>query len=61
MSTEADSKSIMWDDGKVIHLCESTPVDRMPRLIWTKCQIDVPANAAFHSQSERPNCPECLK
>lgn len=52
---------LYWDDGKVIHLCESTPVDNMPRLLWTKCQKDVPANAGFRSQHEHANCQECLK
>lgn len=53
-------QEIKWDDGKVLHLCESTPVDRMPRLIWTKCQMDVPANMAFKSH-EAITCQKCLE
>jgi hypothetical protein len=57
-----EENPILWDDGKVIHLCESSePIGRMPRLVWTKCEKDVPANAGFRSEGEHPNCPECLK
>lgn len=55
-----EEPELMWDDGKVVHACESTPVDPMPRLIWTKCQIDVPANAAFEGY-EAVTCPRCIK
>jgi len=54
---------IKWDDGKVIHACESdymVPNNRDTILVWTKCQRDVPANAGFYSR-EKVTCPKCLK
>jgi len=53
-------RTVKWDDGKRIHLCEMTTEDGQSRLVWTKCQKDVPANQAFYSR-EKITCKECLK
>jgi len=47
-------------DGKV-HLCEgghATP-DGQNYLVWTKCEIDVPANESFEGIME-PTCQKCI-
>ncbi len=50
------------DQNKVLHLCERserrTRIDP-PVLVWTKCEIDVPANGSFESV-EQATCPKCL-
>jgi hypothetical protein len=53
---------IYYDDGDVIHACESTILHPGVRLVWTKCDMDAPENQGF-TQGEGPaiTCPECLK
>jgi hypothetical protein len=51
---------IYYDDGDVIHACDSTIPQPGVRLVWTRC--DVPENQGF-TQCEGPaiTYPECLK
>jgi hypothetical protein len=51
-----------YDDGEFIHACESSIVNGGVRLVWTRCDMDVPENQGF-TQAEGPaiTCPECLK
>lgn len=51
-----------WDDGKVLHACEGdrmVPFDHGTFLVWTLCQRDVPANAAFVKNGEAVTCQTC--
>ncbi len=52
---------IYYDDGKVIHACESAIMDRGVRLVWAKCDRDVPAGQSFTVEGEAPaiTCPNC--
>ena len=47
-------------DG-IVHSCkgEYTSLGNMNYLVYTKCEIDVPANKSFNSD-ERVTCPKCL-
>jgi hypothetical protein len=38
---------LYYDDGTVIHVCESSIFDPGIRLVWTKCDRDVPSDASF--------------
>ena len=46
-------------DGKT-HICEGGRINREIYLVWTKCEIDVPANKSFKGE-ELPSCEECLQ
>lgn len=57
--------TIFWREGNTVHACEgcyvSPPVDRT-RLIWTLCEKDVPANAAYTTDApEFVTCDACAK
>jgi hypothetical protein len=56
------TEPIYYDDGRVIHACESTIMDRGVRLVWTKCDMDVPQDQSFTVEGDAPaiTCPECL-
>ena len=56
------TQPIYYDDGEVIHACESAIMDRGVRLVWTKCDMDVPDDQSFTVEAEAPatTCPECL-
>ena len=59
---DIDGKPIKWDDGKVIHSVEGADLNfyqNSIRLLWTKCDRDVPANKAFTSD-DKVDCPTCL-
>jgi hypothetical protein len=50
---------IRWcDPAGVIHACEGSDIHRGVRLVWTRCKIDVPANASALS-FDAPTCPAC--
>ena len=53
---------ISYDDGKVIHACESAIMDRGVRLVWTKCDMDVPDDQGFTVEGQAPTitCPARL-
>jgi hypothetical protein len=55
------TQPIYYDDGKVIHACESSEVLPGVRMVWTKCYLDVPDNRGFTVEGEAPaiTCPEC--
>ena len=56
------AQPIYYDDGKVIHACESSEVLPGVRMVWTKCYLDVPDNRGFTVEGEAPaiTCPKCL-
>ena len=49
----------LYDNGKVIHQCEDAIVHGI-RLVWTKCERDVPANQSFMSD-ESVTCERCME
>lgn len=48
------------DTSGVIHLCDSSEIHKGITLVWTLCEIDVPANKGFISQ-DQVTCEKCLK
>jgi hypothetical protein len=52
--TRQITQPIYYDDGKVIHACESAIMDRGVRLVWTKCDMDVPDDQSFTVEGEAP-------
>jgi hypothetical protein len=60
--TQQITVSIYYDDGQAIHACESAILDRGVRLVWTKCDMDVPDDQSFTIEGEAPAItrPECL-
>ncbi len=52
---------LLWEapDG-LIHACESGHATPDDLLIWTECEIDVPANMAFIGDDE-VTCKRCLE
>ena len=50
----------LYEKDGILHACESSEVHRGILLVWTKCEIDVPADKSFKSD-EKPNCPTCVK
>jgi hypothetical protein len=61
--TQQITEPIYYDDGELIHGCESAIMDRYVRLVWTKCVRHVPDDQKFTVDGEAPaiTCPECLK
>lgn len=57
-----NNRSIFWTDKQgFTHICEGDDVHRNVRLLWTLCERDVPANAAFHPGSnDRATCATCI-
>jgi hypothetical protein len=41
------AEPIYYDDGTAIHACESCLMYPDDRLVWTRCDRDVPANQGF--------------
>jgi hypothetical protein len=60
--TRQITQPIYYDDGKVIHACESSEVLPGVCMVWTKCYIDVPDKQGFTVEGEAPpiTCPKCL-
>lgn len=59
----AEQDSMRWNDGNVIHECDGARMvasDPGTYLVWTKCGVDVPANAAFYGVTP-VTCKECAK
>jgi hypothetical protein len=59
--TQQIAQPIYYDDGKVTHACESAIMDRGIRLVWTKCDMDVPHDQSFTVEGDAPaiTCLEC--
>jgi hypothetical protein len=57
-----DGQPIVWRDiAGTVHRCEGANVHPGIRLLWTDCERDVPANAAFLADgNDRVTCPKCL-
>ena len=58
-----DNRPIFWTDSAgVTHRCEGAEVHRGIRLLWTKCERDVPANTAFlPGDNDAVTCERCLQ
>ncbi len=53
---------IHWKDQALTHACEGADVHPGVRLLWTRCEIDVPANAAYlpdPPDADPVTCPRC--
>jgi hypothetical protein len=46
-NTRPAAGPMYYDDGEFIHACESSIVNGGVRLVWTKCDMDVPDNQGF--------------
>lgn len=57
-----NGRQIYWQGGSgKIHICEGSDVHRDVRLLWTLCERDVPADAAFISPNQvEATCPKCV-
>lgn len=54
-----NTRKIRWIDGSgAMHAVEGSEVHPGIRLLWTKCEKDVPANTAFLSE-EPVTCDTC--
>lgn len=55
-------RPIFWTDKKnVTHRVEGADVHTGIRLLWTDCERDVPANAAYlPGDSDEVSCNKCL-
>lgn len=52
---------IYYDDGKVIHACESSEILPEVRMVWTKCYIDVPDDKGFTADEVvEVTCRKCV-
>jgi hypothetical protein len=60
--TEEIVVPIYYDDGKVIHACESCFMHAGPALVWTECNIGVPPGQSFTvaDGAIEVTCPKCL-
>ena len=59
-----NNKAIRWTDKTgLVHACEGADTHPGIRLIWTLCQIDVPANQAWllNEPSAHEMCVTCMK
>jgi phenylpropionate dioxygenase-like ring-hydroxylating dioxygenase large terminal subunit len=55
-----DRKPIYWRDKQdFVHACEGAEVHRGVTLIWTLCERDVPANAAYKCDGDDVTCATC--
>ena len=51
--TRQIAQPLYYDDGKVIHACGSAIMDSGVRLVWTKCDMDVPDDQSFIVEGRR--------
>jgi hypothetical protein len=53
---------IYYDDGKVIHVCESGIIHPDIHTVWAKCNRDVPPGQGFtlRNVTIEVTCPKCL-
>jgi hypothetical protein len=60
--TRQITEPIYYDDGEAIHASESTIMHPGVRLVWTKCDMDVPDDQSFTVEDKAPaiTCPERL-
>lgn len=55
-----DGKLVYWRDKQdFVHACEGSDVHPGVRLIWTLCERDVPANAAYKCDGDDVTCATC--
>jgi hypothetical protein len=57
--TRQITEPIYYDDGEAIHAGESTIMHPGVRLVWTKCDMDVPDDQSFTVEDKAPaiTCP----
>lgn len=52
----------LYEQDGILHACDTgnvgLPNDHDTKLVWTKCEIDVPANQSFMSE-EQVTCEKC--
>lgn len=55
---------IYWDHRGVTHACEHAKYDGADRMVWTRCDIDVPDDEAYWfdrgAAGAVVTCPACL-
>lgn len=58
-----NGKAIVWNQRGVVHAVVGADIDPDVRLLWTICEIDVPANAAhlMAREEDTVNCPKCME
>jgi len=49
--TQQIAQPIYYDDGKVIHACDSAIMNRGVRLVWTKCGSGSPPASPWPKRS----------
>jgi hypothetical protein len=56
------AEPIYYDDGTVIHACESCLMHPGERLVWTRCDRGVPPGQDFTLEYStiEVTCPKCL-
>ncbi len=61
MKTENLPNHRYQDFKGIIHACDSCQAtsDNLNRLVWTKCEVDVPANKSYQAE-QQVTCPICL-
>jgi hypothetical protein len=60
--TEIDGRPIHWTDADgVVHRCEGADIHPGIRLLWTRCERDVPADSAYlPATGDKVTCTRCL-
>jgi hypothetical protein len=52
---------IYYDDGKVVHACGYAIILPELRMVWTKCDIDVPDGQGFtDDETVKVTCKKCI-
>lgn len=55
-----DGRQIHWAGRGSVHACEGADVHPGIRLLWTLCEIDVPANTAYlPATGDEVTCERC--
>lgn len=58
---EIDGKPLRWAADGVVHACVAVDAHPGVRLVWTECEIDVPANEARLGAAGEVTCPRCFE
>lgn len=58
---QINGRPIMWTGRGFTHAVEGADMHPGVRLLWTVCEIDVPAGRAFlPGDNDKVDCPACL-
>lgn len=61
MTTTIRNRLVLWSNNSGVHQCEGADIHPGVRLLWTLCEIDVPANAAWLPRPEDSvSCSRCI-